>query len=530
MRSRSTWRVGVYVLASLLYVNASPGAMGAPSATGSETPARNKPAGLFEDTNLVAWCVVPFDAKKRGPEERAEMLRRLGIRKLAYDWRGEHVKEFEAEILACEKHGIAYFAFWGRHPEAFALFKARGLKPQIWQTAPQPTVEDEQERVAEVGRQLLPLVSETRTMGCPLGLYNHGGWSGEPANLVALVEWLRANSKAEHVGIVYNLHHAHEHIDDFADVLALMKPYLLCLNLNGMKANADPKILPVGKGDDDARLLRTITESGYTGPIGVLDHRPDTDSELSLRENLDGVKAIAAVLTEERVTVKKSPPPIRVLVTYGGHGFKEAPFFAMFDRMKGVTYDRAVLPQSFDLLKPGLGQQYDVVVRYDMVNEVSTAQRDAFADLLKEGGIGLVALHHNLGAHRKWPEYRNIIGGSYLFDATEIDGKHYVKSTYAHWKSTSFTVVDGHHPVTRGVGPFKITDNGETYGSCYVAPGVKVLVTTDQERTTPEQLWVTQYGKTPVVYFMAGHGPEAWRVTEFQTLLKQAIEWTASRP
>src|SRR5436189_78611 len=28
------------------------------------------PAVLFARKNLTAWCVVPFDAKKRGPEER----------------------------------------------------------------------------------------------------------------------------------------------------------------------------------------------------------------------------------------------------------------------------------------------------------------------------------------------------------------------------------------------------------------------------------------------------------------------------
>jgi hypothetical protein len=48
---------------------------------------------------LAAWCIVPFDAKRRGPEARAKMLARLGIKRCAYDWRGEHVKDFEEEIL-----------------------------------------------------------------------------------------------------------------------------------------------------------------------------------------------------------------------------------------------------------------------------------------------------------------------------------------------------------------------------------------------------------------------------------------------
>jgi hypothetical protein len=260
-------------------------------ACADERPDPQNGTGLFAKQNLVAWCVVPFDAKKRGPEERAQMLKRLGIGKLAYDWRAVHVKEFEAEIIACRRHGIEFSAFWGRHPAVFALFKKHGIRPQIWQTAPQPKAGTEAERVEEVGRKLLPLVKETRAMGCPLGLYNHGGWSGEPANLVATVKWLRANAEAQHVGIVYNLHHGHSHIDDFKEVLGAMKPYLLCLNLNGMNTGAKPKILPVGRGEHDSRLLRIIAESGYTGPIGILDHRSETDAEVALRENLTGLKA-----------------------------------------------------------------------------------------------------------------------------------------------------------------------------------------------------------------------------------------------
>ena len=33
---------------------------------------------IFQRDQLVAWCIVPFDGKKRGPVERAEMLARIG--------------------------------------------------------------------------------------------------------------------------------------------------------------------------------------------------------------------------------------------------------------------------------------------------------------------------------------------------------------------------------------------------------------------------------------------------------------------
>jgi len=260
----------------------------------AETPGRGPEN--FSREKLVAWCVVPFDAARRGPEERAAMLKRLGIARLAYDWRGPHVPTFEQEILALKKEGIEFFAFWGAHEGMFKLFEKHGIAPQIWQTAGSPGGTTQQEKVEAAARRLLPLVKRARGLGCKVGLYNHGGWGGEPTNLVAVCKWLRENEGADHVGIVYNLHHGHGHIDDFADVLAAMKPYLLCLNLNGMNTGAKPKILPVGSGEHDRRLLPVIVDSGYRGPIGILDHRGHLDAEKSLQENLDGLEKVLAGL------------------------------------------------------------------------------------------------------------------------------------------------------------------------------------------------------------------------------------------
>ncbi len=40
---------------------------------------------IFARDNLVAWCIVPFDGKKRGPAERAKMIADLGLHRVAYD-------------------------------------------------------------------------------------------------------------------------------------------------------------------------------------------------------------------------------------------------------------------------------------------------------------------------------------------------------------------------------------------------------------------------------------------------------------
>jgi hypothetical protein len=248
--------------------------------------AREK-ASLFNRGNLVAWCIVPFDSKDRTSAERARMVKRLGLSRVAYDWRDNHVATFEDEILEYKKNGIEYFAFWGAHPKAFELFAKYDLHPQIWQTAPSPTDGSDGEKVAAAAKQLRGLVEQTKKMKCKLGLYNHGGWGGEPRNLAAVCKALREMPGNDHVGIVYNLHHGHGHIDDFKESLEAMKPYLLCLNLNGM-APKGPKILQLGAGEHDVRLLKTIRDSTYTGPIGIIGHTSD-DVELRLRDNLDGL-------------------------------------------------------------------------------------------------------------------------------------------------------------------------------------------------------------------------------------------------
>lgn len=127
------------------------------------------PKSIFSRENLLAWCIVPFDASKRTPAERAAMLQRLGIGALAYDWRQEHIPTFDEELT--------------------------------------------------------------------------------------------------------------------------------CVNLNGM-TRGGPKILNLGEGAEDVPILRMIRDSGYAGPLGILDHRPEMDAAEALRGNLDGLPGLLQEIGE----------------------------------------------------------------------------------------------------------------------------------------------------------------------------------------------------------------------------------------
>ena len=273
--------------------------------------------GLFARTNLVAWCIVPFDAKKRGPEERAAMLEQLGLRHFAYDYRAEHIPSFDAEIAACRKHGISLDAWW--FPTTFNdearlildVLKRNNLKTQLWVMGggePARNAEEQRARVEVEAKRIRTLAEAASAAGCTIGLYNHGNWFGEPENQVQIIERLKRNG-IFNVGIVYNLHHGHEHLDRFPALLQQMKPYLLALNINGMTRNGEKlgkKILPVGQGELDLQLLRLIRESGWRGPIGILNHT-DEDAVARLRDNLEGLDWLVPQLDGRPAGPKPKP-------------------------------------------------------------------------------------------------------------------------------------------------------------------------------------------------------------------------------
>lgn len=258
-------------------------------------------AEMFDKGNLAAWCIVPFDAQKRGPEARAAMLEKMGVTKLVYDYRAEHIPQWDEELTALKKHGVQLFGWWfptSMNEEAkqtLALFQRHGVKPQLWINGNGGSLEvaspeEQKERTAKEVARIKPICEAASPLGCQVALYNHGNWYGEPENAIAVVQALKAQG-ISNIGMVYNLHHGHGHLDRLEKVLPQMLPHLLCLNLNGMDVKGDEhgrKILPLGVGSEDVRILKIISDSGYKGVIGILNHTPE-DAEGRLLDNLDGL-------------------------------------------------------------------------------------------------------------------------------------------------------------------------------------------------------------------------------------------------
>lgn len=262
----------------------------------SHAHAQDSHPEIYDRANLVAWCIVPFDSQKRTPAQRADMLDELGIRRLAYDYRAEHVASFEEEIVTLKKHQIELTAWWFpsvMNDEAkliLSLFKKHQVHPQLWVTGggdPSMRGDTESAFIASETKRLREIALAAQDAGCQVALYNHGGWFGVPENQLRLIESIGLPN----VGMVYNLHHAHDQIDRLPDILKMIGPKLLALNLNGMQTDGDrigKKILVIGEGDRDPEWVRVIAQSGFRGPIGILNHT-DLDARQRLLDNLEGL-------------------------------------------------------------------------------------------------------------------------------------------------------------------------------------------------------------------------------------------------
>ncbi|MFM7205988.1 MAG: DUF6797 domain-containing protein [Planctomycetaceae bacterium] len=258
---------------------------------------------FFARDRLTAWCIVPFDDRPRTPAERAALLGRLGIGRYAYDYRTEHVPQFDDEMRAVAGAGIDLVGWWfpGTLDEQartiLGVLERHGIRTSLWVSgggAPTSSPEEQAARVRAEAARIRPIAEAAARIGCRVALYNHGGWFGEPENQLEILHELAAGGVAN-VGLVYNQHHGHDQVTRWRDLLAAMLPHLDCLNLNGMFAGGEArglKIAPIGQGDLDVDLLRTVVESGYRGPIGILNHTQE-DAEQRLRDNLDGLAWVA---------------------------------------------------------------------------------------------------------------------------------------------------------------------------------------------------------------------------------------------
>jgi sugar phosphate isomerase/epimerase len=231
------------------------------------------------------------------------MLKELGMIKLAYDWRAEHVPTFDAEIEAMQKHGIEITAWWypAQNQKILDAIKSHGIHPQLWVCGSRGiTTTNDAERIEAEAARIRPIAQEAAKLGCKVGLYNHREpWFEEQDHQIAIVERLRRDG-VTNVGIVFNFHHWRGSLAEFPALFKRIQPYLLAVNLNGMRADTTqyPGVRYIGSDESELEMIRVVEASGWRGPVGIIHERGNLDAAEGLKGNLQGLEWVQKELRQ----------------------------------------------------------------------------------------------------------------------------------------------------------------------------------------------------------------------------------------
>ncbi len=214
-----------------------------------------------------------------------------------------HLPQMARELRLAKKEGVEVISVWmwidgrtdalgklsGSNEKVFKVIDEVGYKGQIWVSFAANFFEDlsDSEAIAKGAEMIAFLSKRATTLGCKIGLYNHGDWFGEPKNQIQIIKAL----PDKNLGLVYNFHHAHHQIDAYPEMLDTMLPYLWYVNLSGLRKEG-PKILPIGKGNHEKEMIQLLLDKGYTGDFGILGHVAEKDVELVLKANLNGLRTM----------------------------------------------------------------------------------------------------------------------------------------------------------------------------------------------------------------------------------------------
>ena len=212
----------------------------------------------------------------------------------------------------------------------------------------------------------------------------------------------------------------------------------------------------------------------------------------------------------------------KLLIVSGGHNFNRESFFEIFDSFPNIEWEEAIQPKANQLILNSEVDDYDVLVFYDMYQDISNDEKKAFIKMLKKGKP-LLFLHHSLASYQNWDEYLNIVGGKY-YEKNLYNGKlreHF--SNFKHSTNVNVQILQNSHPIVDGLSDFTVFD--EVYGDTELLKNVTPFLKTNHPNSSEIIGWENKYKSSKIIYLQPGHGEATYKNESYRRLIYQSINY-----
>ena len=166
--------------------------------------------------------------------------------------------------------------------------------------------------------------------------------------------------------------------------------------------------------------------------------------------------------------------------------------------------------EDLDIFASDKLNDYDVVVYFYTVGEITDAQFNGISNFIKSGK-GFVGIHSAADSFRGSPEWRSMVGGYFV--------------THPHFRAYQVSVLDDTHPITEGIDEFIVTD--EQYITDYDSRNT-ILATALYKGVAQPVVWTKDWGEGRVAYIALGHDEGPARHETFKLMLNRATAWAAA--
>lgn len=261
-----------------------------------ESPQSPKPQWT---PKLYALCMGMPGPARRTVAEQAEMLADLGFDGAGYSlWLDE--KELHDNLQSLDEAGLDISLFYAvvnlkpdgpafdpRVPEVLRKLKGRDCTICVLLQGYPPADPRGEARAIEVLRRLGETAAESDLR---ISIYHHkGDWTESIFHALAVVKKV----DRKNVGVNFNLCHwlMVEGDKDYARVLRENADRIFAVTINGAKLGAktwtNGLIQPLDQGDfDNRRLLATLRQIGYRGPVGLMCYGIPGDAREHLQRSM----------------------------------------------------------------------------------------------------------------------------------------------------------------------------------------------------------------------------------------------------